>query len=217
MQLARVRAASKGWIGGPGLNTFYFSAGPDANSDIITDSHASASATRVRNAFLSATGAYPPAWKVNVSTTVDVIESSNGALVNSFTATPQAEVSGSSGATFGPTAVMLLLRLSTDVFSDGRKIQGRAFMGPIGAIVDPDGSPQASTLAVMATFATSLMDAGVSQVPVLRVWRRPREARVGGTIDGKVIKPLAQRAGSAARVVAITSPDKFAILRSRRD
>lgn len=210
--IMRVRAASRGWSGGPGLNTFYFTAhgGPDPDEPIVDD--AQLAHDRVHDAFAAATGMYPTSWKCLVSPNVDVLSDVNGELTSSFSVDPSAEITGSSGVGFGPTAAMALLRLNTSTFDDGSRIQGRAFLGPVGAVYDADGSPSSALLTVVNAFATAIQDAGVSLEPVLVVWRRPREA------DSEHLPhPVTARDGSRADVTSVTVPDKFAVLRSRRD
>jgi len=52
---------------------------------------------------------------------------------------------------------------------------------------------------------------GIGGVPPLTVWRRPRDA------DATAVPPVTARLGDHGEVTAITCPDKFAVMRSRRD
>lgn len=206
--LYRVRAVSTGWTGAPGLNTFYFGE-PDVSFDLDADSAANC-VERVRTAFVDGANIYSTAWSVQVQPEVDVIEDTTGALVESFiTATP-APVVGGNATGFGPLPAMMLLRLRTETIHDGSRIVGRAFLGPLGKGNDTNGSPDAGAVPLCVAMGEALLDAGIAGNPILKVWRRPREARTEPT-------PLAARAGTSAFVTQIVVPDKFAVLRSRRD
>jgi len=208
----RVRVVSQGWTGAPGLNTFYFKAGPSEDPSEPTLTEVDLALTRVHAAFASIVSGFPPAWTAVVDPQVDVIEAGTGALVDSITGTTPATVTGTSASTFGPIVVMGLLQLRTTVFSDGSNIRGRAFIGPWANYTDTNGTPGIQVTTGLATMAGELQDAGPGGVPVLAVWRRPRLAD-----PDHLPSPITARVGSAANVSSITVPDKWAVLRSRRD
>lgn len=201
-----------GWPGAPGLNTFYFAPhGLVSSTEAVLDD-AQLAHDRVHAAFVAGQDIYPSPWIATVSPTVDVLEPSNGELVNSFSVDPSAAVGSTNGADFGPTPAMILLQLRTATFVDGSRIAGRAFLGPCVPTADPNGSPAASILEKAVDFSDALQDAGVTEEPVLVVWRRPRLA------DAEHLpEPVTARDGSIAKVTSITVPDKYAVLRSRRD
>lgn len=202
----RVRAATTGWLGAPGLNTFYFECGDTSGSD----EDATLCAVRVRDAFLPTVLNFPTTWTCNVSAVVDILTDTTGELTNSRVVTTPAPVVGTGAGVFGPSPVTALLRLRTNTFSDGRRIQGRAFLGPIVANSDADGSPVSSVLARFVTMGEELLDIGIGEGPSLVVWRRPRLFSEGPP-------EIEARVGSSARVITTSVPDKFAVLRSRRD
>lgn len=210
VHMMRVRAASSGWSGGPGLNTFYFNNGHEGGASEPADADAALCVTRVQAAMTAIQGVFPTSWHCVVSPQVDVLDCANGDLVNSLSEDAPELIEGTNGAGYGPTAVMLLARLNTGVFSDGNRIQGRVFLGPTAADSDASGTPGTALTAAGAAFIEAIQDAGVSGVPQLVVWRRPRAARGGE-------HPLAARDGRTADVTSVVVPDKFAILRSRRD
>jgi len=203
----RVRAASNGWPGAPGLNTFYF----EADDATGTEAAANLCVTRVRDAFIPILPGQPTSWTLQVSPVVDVIQDTDGELQNSIvlSGTPAALV-GTAENLYAPTSVMLLLKARTNTFHDGSRIAGRSYIGPSGPHSDPNGSPVAGALARVVTMGEELQDLGLLGGPRWVVWRRPRAARTLPT-------PLAARAGTSARVVSFEVPDKFAVLRSRRD
>jgi hypothetical protein len=206
--IMRVRVVSTGWQGAPGLNTFYFQAGAAGETPAQTD--ANLCHTRVRAGFDAFKLQCPVPWTATVSPTVDVLNTETGDLVNSFSTPPTASVIGTAPLGFMPTATMILLRLNTSTFSDGSRIQGRAFLGPVALSDDADGTPTVSMNTAAIAMGEALQDAGIGGVPIIGVWRRPRLAAAGPPI-------VTARAGSFAAITSITSPDKFAVLRSRRD
>lgn len=208
----RVRAASTGWAGAPGLNTFYFLRSADPAQ--ATESDATLCANRVRDAFTATNTLWPTQWTVQVSSEVEVLAISTGNLIDSFSVPPIAAISGVSQAGFGPLPACMLVRLKTNTFSDGSRLQGRAFLGPIIPISEANGTPNAGGVAAVAGFGAALLDVGVNGGPSVCVWRRPREAK-----PVSVLHPngVTARAGMAAAVTSTSAPDKFAVLRSRRD
>lgn len=211
-QIMRVRAASVGWFGAPGLNTIYFAAHGLVSSTAPVLDDAQLAHDRVHAAFTAAAGLYPPAWSMIVSPSVDVLTITNGEIVNSFTVDPSDQIIGDGGAGFGPSAVAALAQLRTGIFDDGSRIQGRAFLGPIVAAADADGTPTSGVVDEVLAWGEALLDAGVTEEPVVVVWRRPRAANAE-----HLPEPVTARDGMVAKVTSITAPDKYAVLRSRRD
>lgn len=208
----RVRHVSQGWGGGPGLNTFYYAPESPGDPSAISDAEDCASAVR---AFFDAIKSYfPTDWTGTVTPTVDVIDPLNGELETSYAIDPPAVVTGTSGAGFGPTPVMMLVRLLTSTVAHGSRVQGRAFIGPVLPASDGFGTPS-STIVPDFTTAADLLDTSIATTANLAVWHRPREARAAGPDN----KPTALTAhdGAAFLVTAKQVPDKFAVLRSRRD
>lgn len=208
VSIMRVRAPSKGWLGGPGLNTFYFRMqDPELEP---TDGACQLAHDRVRAAFQAGHDLYPIAWKMTVDPTVDTIDPANGELTGSFSASPSAEVVGTGGAGFNAIASGLLLRLNTAGIVEGRRVKGRAFLSPIGPREESDGSPNEGGRGVALSIGTALMDEGITGPP-LAVWSRPVEA------DAEHVPPIEGRDGSVHLVTSVTVPDIFVVLRSRRD
>lgn len=204
----RVRAASVGWTGGPGLNTFYFDAGADAAE---ADSDAALlCVNRVRDAFQSGTAIYPPAWNMTVNPSVDVLDAVDGALVSNYNVAAPATIVGTGAPGFGPIATMLMLRLRTPTISNGQRVNGRAFLGPVTLGVDAAGTPDAGIIALALAIGNELLDVGIGGGPALQVWSRPKKAVVGPPA-------VPARDGQAVDVFSVTVPDYYAILRSRRD
>lgn len=206
--IMRVRAASAGWGGGPGLNTFYFA--ESAAGEAPLESDATLCANRVRTAFFDARSIYRNSQTITVSPTVDVLETETGDLVDSFSVAPPVAVVGDNVGVLGPTASMVLLRLNTSTFNDGSRLAGRAFLGPISGQSDADGTPNAFISTAVLAMGAALLDVGSPLNPRLVVWRRPRAAAAGPPV-------VTERPGLFGLVTSYTMPDKFAVLRSRRD
>lgn len=206
-QLMRVRLASRGWTGGPGLNTFYFRSSSAVGGD-PTLSDAQLAHDRVRDAFAGHPLLYPPSHMLSFLPDVDVIDALTGALVTSFAVNTIADTPGQGLANYGPTPTMILLRLNTNTVLDGARLQGRAFLGPTSAGTDPDGTPDAGIAGQARLIGLGLLDGGAGDFPPLVVWHRPKRDKVTHAIT---------RQGGSGVVISTSVPDKFAILRSRRD
>lgn len=189
------------------MNTFYFAPTPSAGP--ATGGDATAVVDRVHAAWAAVTSVYPNGWQVLVNPQVDVLETLNGDLIDSFTVATPTAVLGAAANGYGPTMSMLLLRQHTSAFLGGHRVQGRAFLGPISNYADADGTPMAATEAFLTGFSTALQGAGGPTDPVHVVWSRPRLAKAGPPI-------VTARDGGWAGVTSYSVPDRFAVLRSRR-
>lgn len=212
IRIGRVRLVSSGWQGGPGLNTFYFAGQAAGVLEDIAATDVQRCVDRVHNAVVAANILWPITWRGTTSPTMDVLDAATGELVDSFTAgAPPVTAAGNGAAGFGPSVAMMLLQLRTNTFSDGSRLAGRAFMGPVNPSSDGDGSPTIELYTRTALFGTALLDEGIgAENPSVVVWRRPRLASAGPPA-------ISARAGSIGRVTAFTVPDRYSVLKSRRD
>lgn len=206
--MLRVRVAATGWSGGPGLNTFYFK----HDGDVDNLAAAQLAHDRVHTAFVDSAGLYPINHIRTVSPLVDVLDEVTGNITNTHTVTPSADVPGATGdSSMSAPSTALLVRLLTTTFLSGRRLQGRAFLSPLySQMTEGDGTPTTTAVGYGQAFGAALMDVGVDQVN-LCVWRRPRPEEDPPDPD----KPA--RDGTLGLVVAYSTPNKFAVLRSRRD
>jgi hypothetical protein len=128
----------------------------------------------------------------------DIIDDSTGALTGSWTAgsTP-ATVTGSSGSVYiAPSG--LVVNWQTGTIVAGRRLRGKTFLVP-GPNGSADGTPTTANLSTLTTAATTL----IASTGGLRVFHRPN--------------PVGSSTGVSALATAAQVPDKFVILRSRRD
>lgn len=195
--MGRVRVASSGWSGAPGLNTIYFQ--NDADPSTFTSGDAQVCVDRVRGAFNSNNALFPNAWTAVVSPDVDVITAATGVLATTFSVTPPSGIVGTGGTQYGPLAADICVRLHTADIRDGHRIGGRWYLGPLTATSDSDGSPTAAKIALALSVGVmcNVVSAGA---PRLVVWSRPKNGA----------------GGVAALVTSVTIKDTFAVLRSRR-
>lgn len=195
-----------GWVGAPGLWTFYFQ-GNTSSEVPLNNSDCQLALDRVRAAVTDAGWLFPGAMKFNFSPQVDNFNAANGDLYDSQVVTPGAEKSGLSSDTFGPIPAGTLLQLNTAGIVHNRRVTGRSFFAPCVKQADADGTPRDADRNLTVAFGTALLDEGLSG-PHVSVWSRP-------VTVGSPTVPV--RDGTAHKVTGVTCPNKFAVMRSRRD
>jgi len=200
----RIRTVLAGWTGGPGLNTFYF----QEPGTISQPTDGVAVCGRVR-AFWNAVGPYfPAAMTAQVQGTIDTIDPATGQITWQDSVTAPAVVTGTSGTNFLPTQCMILLKLGTSQFVNGRRVVGRSFLGPIGRLVSEAATPANVVVTAITTAGTTMKGTAPPYEQV--VWHRP-------VYTGPVGARVLVTPGSAHAVTAVTVGTKYASLRSRRD
>lgn len=210
--LLRVRTVFAGFVGGPGLMTNYFM---DLGGGGSPHDQAVLAADRVKNSLDASTGLWPDFVTWNRDTQVDRITDETGLTISTETV-PAWGFHGTGGANQGPSPTGLLVRWNTAAYLAGRLLRGHTYLVPIIAGQDSNGSPNSSQLGVAAAFAGSMLDAGLVPELQLAVWRRPRPATAVG--PGRPAGPArAARIGDSSVVTGFVVPDKFTVLRSRRD
>lgn len=194
--LLRVRAEFSGWSGGPGISTFYF----------LTPTEDATAAARVAERVRAVYGThwktiFPNSVSFGIQTDVDSINPQTGQITNTLTITAPTGWVGTGGAAYAPIAAAVLMRLSTNTFLNGRRVRGRVFFSPVTSVLmDADGSPSSGALTAV-TGGGAAMLSGMAANDYWVVWHRPKTGSDGST----------------AVVAAVTCPDKYSILRSRRD
>jgi hypothetical protein len=204
--MLRVRVTISGWTGGPGLSTFYFT---DATSGFAEAGHC---VTRVHNALLNAPSIFPAGVVLQVQPNVDIMNPVDGEITGTFTTAGVAPINGSGavGSTL-PAATALVVRLDTQTYNAGRRLQGRLFLSPVSsANMTSDGNPGVSILGLGIQIADSLNDTGITS-PLPVIWRRPRLAKP------LAVPPVTARDGSTGRITTGSCKPVFGVLRSRRD
>jgi hypothetical protein len=194
----RVRVATSGWTGGPGLSTFYFQGSTDPTA--ADDSGAQACVDRVQVGIAGVLGLFPTVHTWAIEAVVDVLTASTGALTASYAVDPGTDQNGVNALGYGPTAAMICSSLITSSIVAGKRLRGRTFWGPPCTGGDGNGTPSATAVAACQAATEALMTHGAGE-PDLVVWHRP----VSGA------------GGSTGVVESVFTRDKFAVLRSRRD
>lgn len=193
--MQRIRATLSGFTGAPGLVTMY-----GVTSGAENGTTAQILCDRLTTAINHIVSTFPTAYTVTPDSFVDTIDAATGALTASVGVTPDT-VTGGASEGYLATAVQVVANWKTDQYVNGRRVTGRTFFGPCSQqYMGTDGTPHASLLTALGLTADDWHDAGATST-FTAVWHRP----VNGT------------GGSAHPITAHSTPDKYAVLRSRRD
>lgn len=200
--IMRVRVVGTGWIGAPGLNTFYFHG---ATTDPVT-ADATDVVARVRAFFQAIIANLSNDTHQQVSNAVDVIDDADGSLLNGLAGTAVADVVGTGTGLMTPPADCILLQHRTNLIVRKRRLVGRSFIsrGDSNDLA-ANGTWTSGLGTAVATAAAAMITGSTASYPV--VWSRPIK-----DINGNVTTP-----GSSGGVSTYNCPIKVAVLRSRRD
>lgn len=200
--IQRQRAIWTGFPGAPGVSTFFF-----------TD--AAAHQAGLHTFFANISTLLPNDVTITIEANGDTIESTTGALTGGWTGVAPAVVNGSGGTTYAAPAGALV-KWETGVILFGHRVRGRTFIVPVPSpYMQSDGSLTAGFLGGFNAAAVALPGAVLGN---MLVWTRPRVATPAWTdVRGRVHPAKAGRAGSSSVVTTASTPDKFVVLRSRRD
>ena len=125
----------------------------------------------------------------------EVIDASTGLITNVLSAGTSV-VTFAGGAANVPLATQGLIRLQTTLFLNGRRLQGRIFIPGLAQAANALGVPSAGFQANMASAGLAL--AGL------------------GTLNSALVV-YSETHRAFANVTSVTSWNKFAVMRSRRD
>ena len=194
--MMRIRATLLGFVGAPGLATFYF-----VGSTPTTAAEALEASTRVRAYFESFKARYPSTCSVQYSTQVDLLDPSTGRLTGGLSvALPVTTVGAGAGSYLSP-GISLLGQMATTSIINGRRVRGHTNMTPILASDSTaTGTPQLAAIGALNT-AIALLGTTIVTPIVHVVWHRPKNFA----------------GGAAVAVTSYSTLAKFAVLRSRRD
>jgi hypothetical protein len=202
MLIDRHRVNWNGFVGEPGVSTFYCVSTFPMNAAL--------------HSFFDAIKAYLPAdVHINFEASGDILESTTGALTGTWVDAASPAVVGTD--TSGYSAVSgALMRWVTNAVVSGRRLLGHTYLVPFGA-GNYDTSGQVSSTAVTALTAAGVgLSGGLSGT--MLIWERPRLARAAYTDRRGVTHPaVTARGGSAAAVQTAACRAEVTELRSRRD
>ena len=200
--MSRIRVPWTGGVGGAGLSTFYTL---DPATGLVAV-----------QAFFTAIRAYVP---IGISWSFygegDVINSDDGKITGTWSATGQAAVNAFGNAAY-PAPAGAIIHWNTAAVIDGHKVRGSTFLVPlISSAFDTNGTISGTALGIIQGAAGAL----VSAVPGnFKVFSRPVIATPSWTdVKGRVHPAVAARIGQSVNMISATAPDKSVVLRSRRD
>lgn len=194
MAIFRIQVRWSGFTGAPGYSAFHFDAATEGAGPT-----AQQCADAVRTLVASWSLYLPGGVSLQVESEVQRLEETTGELIGFEIITPGAAVSGSGTASWAAAAGAVLI-WNTQGVRNGRRIQGRTFVVPMGgAGLSSDGSLAAAAQTAFQSGAQTFADSITAPV----VWARPSGP---GASDGQI-----------ASITSARVPDKVAILRSRRD
>lgn len=202
MTIHRVQADIGGFAGGPGINSWYFTFLPGGGPLDVTSANAAAQA--LQDFYQLTAQQLQSDVSITVLPDVTEIDETNGQVTNVVVATIPLAPTAGQGSDPASHATHVKIRLRTDTFLNGRRIQGGPFFGPIpGTAIGANGdivTSQGQNIVTQLTSAYSGLSSS-NQSPV--VWRRPS---FKGATDGAI--------GLVTQVSYFPRP---AVLRSRRD
>lgn len=195
MPISRIRAAWSGFIGAPGVSTFY-SLNPATDLPLL------------HGFFEGLAGTLPDNVTITLEGSGDILDETTGNLTGGWTEDAPAPVSGTVPGVYAAPAGYVII-WETGVVMDAHRLRGKTYIVPAAqSVFQNDGSLYPDALLAIRGVAGSL--AGDNQ---LVVWHRPRSAR---SADGS--RPaVSARAGGYASVSGATVHDFAAVLTSRRD
>lgn len=204
----RSRVALSGWVGAPGVTTYYWTPGEvvvgDLSAEEIQDFH-----DLIGVAWSDFADTLVEGVTATVLRDVDVIDVASGEVINQLSAdgTESVAVGTDPGTTFS-RAMMICVSLQTNVFLRGRRLRGRHFIGPVGSRAgDVDGGINAGRIATFSSAYSAMIG---SSAPNFVVYSRPYVNKGSGD-------PKPSHDGAYGDVTSVGVMRLPATLRSRRD
>jgi hypothetical protein len=198
----RLRVNLGAFPGAPGLNTWWFKGSGAVTSD------ADQAGTAVRTFYEAVKGNVIAGMSIDIPSEFDTFDEATGVLSGSIVASGGfASVTGAGVQTTLSRATQMKLRFLTGAVSDGRRVAGGIFLGPLhsaaltgtGAINGTNGTAVVTALNALRVAMTGNLKHAV--------YRQPREA----TLE------LEARAGAGFPCTAYGYKALPGVLRSRRD
>lgn len=189
MQLNRLILTWNGpQVVGGGVTVLHFEGAEGAVPDVAA----------IKSAVTAMAAIIPQGVTITVPNSGDVIQDTDGTLVNVWTGSGGGSVAGTAPQQ-AAAGVGACIGWITGGIVNGRRLRGRTFIVPITInAFDVDGTITSSSLTALGTFANAVMASGG-----LAVWHRPTTAT---STDGTSYAVLSNRVR-----------DKVAVLTSRRD
>ena len=168
-QFARTIVTLSGFDGAPGVNVFNWCA--PAHGD-ITQEYVDSFNETLDEAFTALTTAFFASGVIwTIEPGVSVHEVDDGELVNAFTDGGGPYTATGTGGPNLSRATQAGMRLLTADFRGGRRVQGRSFLGPLGAgQIANDGTLGGGAVTLITDAFEGVID---PIAPRLIVWSRP--------------------------------------------
>lgn len=194
--IMRVRFVITGVAGLPGVQTTYW----NGASSVPVTADSTDVVGRVQAFWNSFKGFLASGTTVVGPQAVDIINPLDGSLTGQLSPGAVSSIGGT-GTSSMASATMMLLKYNTAVIVNGRKLQGRNFIGPVGTNTNNVGDVASAANAGLLTAAAFLNSGATASV--LCVWHRPKGTPPAG--------------GLASPVTGYGTSTEYAVLRSRRD
>ncbi len=196
-EILRIRAVTTGWIGAPGLSQFYFA---PTTGTVLTPTDATDAAAAIHTFYNAVKNSYPATWAMTITSAVQVLEATTGALLREVAVTPPGTVAGTGNPNFRSTASGPVMSWHTSGVFGGRLLRGRTFMVPTDQVsFNSQGQIDGTVAAYFQAAGAALL---ATTTPIFVIWHRPGPSGVGG---------------GSGEVTACTVSATEGILRSRRD
>lgn len=206
--ILRVTAAWTGFTGAPGYSNFYFR---DFDGAELTNAGAAAAATRVEDFFKAIPAYLTNSTRITVRSDAELIEETNGEIVNVLNAGNRTAISGTGGVGGYSAATGAVVTWRTNGVVAGRRVRGRTFLVPLAApAYAADGTITTGLVNTLQTAGGVFVNGAGS--PDVGIWARPHKARTNKAGD---LVPA--REGAWFFATGLTVPSKVSVLRSRRD
>jgi hypothetical protein len=184
-ELVRVYVEMGGFAGGPAVNVLHFSPGIPGGAN-THDQLAEQVLSDCQDVYDALKQHYLQGITVQVPQTCQFIDVATGNITDEVaTALPWAPIMGTGEGANVPRGTALCAGFRTSKFINGRRLQGRAFIGPVSATqVDTAGQiAPATRAAVENSFAAPISGIG----PRLAVYHRPTSKGASNGDYGDVI------------------------------
>jgi len=192
-----------GLIGGTGYTNLYYAASTADGAEAL------AACTKSRLLFDGVKTLIPTAASISLQGDVKLLEDTTGDIVNIFTVSGPAAVTGTGSGTAYAGGTGVCVDWLTGVVHGKHLMMGRTFFVPTVSTAFVTGVVAPGTLTTFGTAAEAMRTA---TGPAFGVWGRPRAAKAlpgGGTSPALT--------GHFANAISSRIPQKAVVLRSRRD
>jgi hypothetical protein len=201
--ILRAKIRWSGFTGGPGFSVFHFRDFATGTGEDPTQATADAANTKLNTFITAILPQLPNVVNLQVHSEMELIEWTNGNLIDVLNVTPANGRNGTAGATVVySAAVGAVINYRTNGIRNNRRVRGRTFLVPLASSAYAlDGSLASANHTAIQNAANALIT--TETAADLGVWARPTAP---GASDG------AWYVASTANV-----PDMTAVLRSRRN